>query len=255
MPPAGPPPPPPPTERPPGPPPPGWQMPPGPPHGWPAGAHDPTPQGLSRSAEGWRLWQVIVFAVVGVLVGACLGVMVAVRVDRDQGAADDAQAVLPDALGATSTTADPGGRANVGSIDNPVRVGQRYLVAGRWLVRVTSVNPAATDIVVAESPLNEPAGPNEAYVLIELGLTYTESGYSGAPQELIFSLLDGQGTQYFAFEHSCGRIPNPLTGYGEVAADETITANICFAVPADRYDGMVLTASGSGRGQTHFALR
>jgi hypothetical protein len=208
----------------------------------------PPPQPPS---SGWPLWQVVLLGVVGVLVGMCFGVVLGARLaDTSNGnPGDHVLEVTPSA-----PNQDEDVTANVGSAADPVPVGQGYLVGGGWTVRVVDVVEDAGDTVVAQSDLNVAPGANEAYVLITLKLEYDGPG-AGQPQDLVLSLLDAEGKQYFGFEYSCGRIPNGLTSYAEVPDGTSITANTCFAVPTDQVPGMKLVVQVVNGPAVHYALR
>jgi hypothetical protein len=196
---------------------------------------------------------VVVLGVVGVLVGMCFGVVLGARL-ADTSTSSSEENVLDVTPSLPSPDENEDTTANVGSATDPVPVGQGYLVGGGWTVRVVEVNADAGDAILHQSDLNVAPGANEAYVLITLKLEY-DGPSVGEPQDLVLSLLDAEGKQYYGFEYSCGRIPNGLTGYGEVAAGTSITANVCFAVPADQVPDMKLVVQVISGPAVHYALR
>ncbi len=211
-----------------------------------------------RQSDGWRPWQAALLGVLGVLVGMCFGLVVGAQL-ADPGPGSTLERTIP-TIGpnrAAPNITDPqaGSGAKTGAVENPVPIGQRYILGAGWTFQVLDVLYDAGDLVVSESPLNEPPGPNEAYVLISIEMTFTEPGYLGQPQDVLLSLRDAEGNRFFAFEYSCGRIPDPLTGFSEVSEGQSITGNACFAVPADRVDAMVLVAEVLAGEPVHFALR
>jgi hypothetical protein len=212
-----------------------------------------------QPSDGWRPWQAALLGVLGVLVGMCFGLVIGVQLaDPGDGSTllDRTIPTIGPNRAAPNITGPPAASGSeTGAVDNPIQIGQRYILGAGWTVRVVEVDEDAGDVVVDESPLNEPPGPNESYVLVTLEMTFTEPGFLGQPQDVLLSLRDAGGTRFFAFEYSCGRIPDPLTGFSEVSEGQSITGNACFAVPANLVDDMVLVAEVLAGEAVHFALR
>jgi hypothetical protein len=180
---------------------------------------------------------VVVVVAAAILVGLFIGVVVGSRLDDI-----DTNAAL------------------AGSADDPVGYGTEHVLGGGWAMRITGVDPDASDVIAELRDANEPAGPNESYVLVTVELRYAPSTTGAVanadPQSILAWLVDAEGESYFAYQHSCGYFPNPVFTHGPVAQGDTIEVNHCWAVPTDRFDEMLLVAaSPAGSSDQHFALR
>jgi hypothetical protein len=185
----------------------------------------------------WKTWEVVVVVAAAILVGLLIGVVVGSRLEDPENTA-----------------------ASAGSADDPVGLGVEHSLGGGWAMRVTGVDPDASDVIEDLRDANEPPGPNESYVLVTTEMRYAPlSGGSVAnadPQSVLAWLIDDRGIPYFGYQHSCGYFPNPVFTHPPLAPGDMIEVNHCWAVPTDRVDQMLLVASSpAGSSDEHFALR
>jgi hypothetical protein len=237
------------------------QLPSSPPTEWPSTTTSP-PSGEpgwlvagdpSHEREAWTAWQVAVVTVVALLAGLAIGVAVGLRLGDGNGPTSASPSFQPDAGQTTPTT-----RGNeiigdhLGSPSNPVPLETTFILGG-YSLSVLEVDPDGARVVTAESELNTSPLPNQAYLLVTVELTY-DGPLEGNPIEVLLSAQDPSGSTYLEFRDSCGRIPMPLSRHAEIAPGESVTGNVCFAVPADRVDHMVLIAEVLAGYPVHYRL-
>jgi hypothetical protein len=191
--------------------------------------------GLRRRSSGLSAWDAVVVALAGLLVGMLIGVVVGSRLNQD----DETSSSRP------------------GTPLEPIALGTARDLGSGWTLRVTGADPDAGAMIAELREQNEPPGPNESYLLVTFEMTFDggrRSSDSGDPQQILMSLLDGDGVSYQSFQHSCGWFPNPVFTYPPLSAGQSIEANQCWAIPTDRVEKMLLVASPNGGFASHFDL-
>ena len=251
------------TPPPPGPPPPHYR-PPGTPLGAPAPPRVPAPAADPPTGvgPGAVLATAIATLLLGMVVGFFLG-----RLDGDDASQTVAAplttttATSPstvDRPGDTvppspTTTSPPGSEldpATIGSFDDPIPVGQAYIL-GIFEITVLDADLDAEAALDAHDPGNPAPDPDEQRVLVRLQVRLTDdttASLAGIP----FVVGDGTAT-WSAFEAGCGSVPEDLLLSRPFAGGEQVTGNLCFTVPADAVDGLALATEGFA-GPVWFAL-
>ncbi len=191
--------------------------------------------------------------VIGLLVGFFLGRT------YESSAADDAASApltLPPAPSTTrppgdtipqtapepSTSMPPGTEldpATIGSFDDPIPVGQSY-VLGLYEITVLGVDRDAAPELSAFDAGNPSPPAGQRHVLVELSVR--ASGF-GSPAQIPFFVSDGSG-QWFSFEGSCGNVPDDLAEIGFVEDGDEATGQVCFTVPSEAVDQLVFGTEG-----------
>ena len=99
---------------------------------------------------------------------------------------------------------------------------------GDWDVKASGVLRDAEDYI-EELTANTVRGRGQP-IIAEVTATYRGTG-TGEPRDLAFTLIGGLTLDRFkTFDVSCGVIPEPAHGVGEVSVDDTVTFNVCWQV-------------------------
>lgn len=251
------------TPAPPGPPPPHYR-PPGTPRP-PVGAPVPTPQPDGRAPSGIGPAGATVVAVLTLLLGLVAGFFIGRAYDDERSLSAATPGTIPQDPGPTTTRPPgdtvpqepPGGPpstdlapATIGSIDDPVPVGQSY-VLGLYEIEVRDITRDAGEVLAAV-PGGQPAPPDRQHVLVELAVRFTDPVGLGSPGSIPFFLSDGTA-EWFSFDNACGRVPRALADVGVIEQGEEAVGNVCFTVPTDVVDDLAL-ATESFAGPLYFAL-
>lgn len=226
------------------------------------GAPTPPP-----SESGLGAAAVTVIAVVTLLLGGVCGFFVGRAVESDDQTTSAAPPLTSPS--SSSTTRPPGDTvpqsppgeqtppstdlepSTIGTIEDPIPAGQAY-VLGLYEVQVLGANLDATDEVVAASPSNPAPPEGSQHVLVEVAIRYNEREGVGNPVELPFFVSDGTG-EWRDFEASCGAYPDPVALSGLIEAGDEAVGNVCFTVPSDAVDALMLATEGFD-GPVYFAL-
>lgn len=127
----------------------------------------------------------------------------------------------------------------LGSIGNPIELKSPGIV-GEWRVSVDSVDFDATATILAQNQFNDPPDSGYSYVLVTLEATY-EGSETGDPWfDIRGKVLGAARIAHEGFESYCGVIPNDFTAVGDVQAGTTVVANMCWSVPTDDTDSLIL---------------
>lgn len=130
------------------------------------------------------------------------------------------------------TGTDPAGAA--------YQVGDQVQI-GDWSVVVTDVTQDATEVLLAESELNDPPVDGRQFVLVTVDTTYTGTATGTAWVDLTLGLDGADGVTYSGgVDDFCGILPNSLSDQGEQGPGETATGTVCAALPADQVVGSTL---------------
>jgi hypothetical protein len=127
-----------------------------------------------------------------------------------------------------------------GSLEDPIPVGSVGRI-GSYEVAIASVNHDATDEVLALNEWNEPPGPGEQYILVDIAVGYAGDGL-GSVDDLMFDPMLDYST--FFDTYSCdtgtmgGMYMSPLLFPG---AETTVT--VCALVETGSVGSIVLMAT------------
>lgn len=254
------------TPAPPGPPPPHYR----PPGSAPSDRFDPTlPLRMPSTPTierdvGPGPVAVTAVAVATLLIGLVAGFFLGRNYEAAEGSPSVAPATTPRP---TSTTLRPPGDtipqapqptpptelapSSVGSLEDPVPVGQAY-VLGLYEVEVVSANRDAGAALLAFDQRNTAAPDGQVRVLVEIAIRFNDADGLGSPAAIPFFVSDGT-TQWFSYDGDCGRIPADLGLIGFLDGGDAVRGNVCFTVPADAAPSLVL-GTESFSGPLYFAL-
>lgn len=140
--------------------------------------------------------------------------------------------------------------------DSVIAVGEVADV-GDWSIRVTSVTPDGTDIVMAENEFNDPPGGDELFFLVGLEATYIGQDSSDFWIDMTMKVVGDSSVAYDSYAAYCGVIPTDINDTGEAFPGGTITGNECWSVSASDADSLVLIVEesfSSGTTRTIFSL-
>ncbi len=260
-----------------------------PPHYRPPGAVGPTGSPV-RGAGSLRLGSAPAahpppdggigpLAATGVAVGTLLlGLVVGFFLGR--GFDDDGAAALPEPTvrieptptttpppGDTIPQAPPGGSprdpatsappatdlapATIGAFDDPVPVGQAYIL-GLYEITVVGATRDATPVLSDHDPTNPPPPTGDRHVLVELEVRFTDATGLGNPGAIPFFVDDGTA-RWFSYDATCGRVPDDLADAGLLEAGEVARGQVCFTVPDDAVADLRFATEGFA-GPLYFAL-
>ena len=125
-----------------------------------------------------------------------------------------------------------------------------------WELIVVSFNPEGTAAVMEENQYNDPPAAGREFMLIEVSLTYVGATSSKVFADMRFTVVGDAGVSYDPFDDRCGVTPNELDEVTEAFTGGTITGNLCYAVPAEEAESLVLIADEDFGDTRHFmALR
>ena len=259
------------TPAPPGPPPRHYRppgAPPAPPAPLPGirlgGEPDPTPNddaGLSAGAA-------VVIAIVTLLIGVVMGFFLGREFERDEASVGVLSTTstrpevatsrppgdtipqnppaAPDAP--PSTDLDP---TTIGTLENPIPTGQAY-VLGLYEIEVLDVDRDAAEELQEFDQFNPDPEPGNRFVIVRVAVRFTDANGVGNPAAIPFFVSDGT-SEWQDVESTCGVLPDAITATGLIEQGEEATGNVCFTVPEDAVDGLLLGTEGF-KGPVYFAL-
>ncbi len=250
------------TPIPPGPPPRGFQWPDQPPQG------SITPLGSGPTGSRTVVVQpgrhgVTVFVgIIALIVGLVFGFQLGRGADSSENASATDTSSDTTIAGPTLNTTPPttpttgGGPASLeplGTLENPIPMGQSWIL-GIWQLEVRSADLDAADTVVAASGQNPTPSEGSVYVLIDIELTAVEDLFITA-DDFLPGIRLADGTELPAQFRECGpAVPDDFYANGRLRKDTPVRGNLCFEVPADATDGLLLTTDGVSDTKTYFAL-
>lgn len=124
----------------------------------------------------------------------------------------------------------PAPPAPVGTSSNPVPFGTTFRLGNGWSLKVDSITPDATAIVMAENMFNEAPAPGRQFFIATVTVTNVSSGdtrFRDADLRSVGSL----NIPYTTFTNSCGVIPNSFLFAGsEAFPGGSLTRNVCWQV-------------------------
>ncbi len=251
---------------PPGPPPPHFRPP-----GSPASSSSPL-QGAARDGTGGSV-STRASAGAGAVVAVAtllLGVVIGFFLGRVTEAGDTVSSAPPLTTPSSSTSRPPGDTipqntpvdpdapastdlapATVGSLDDPIPVGQAY-VLGLYEIEVRGAERDAGDTLAAFDAINPSAPEGSQHVLIEIAVRYTDPDGFGNPSSIPFFVSDGEG-RWEDTAAQCGLVPDAILEAAFLAPSEEVVGNTCFTVPTGAVAELRFGTEGVN-GALYFAL-
>jgi hypothetical protein len=139
----------------------------------------------------------------------------------------------------TTPSTEPEPASGDGTQESPLGTGVAFEV-GDWVVEFGSTNTDAEETIADEVGFSEPPADGRQYVMGEVTVAYTGAEPSDPFVDLAFEFYTADGTAFGTGDDDlCGLLPNDLFEVGEMSTDDSATANVCVAVPADAIDGGV----------------
>jgi hypothetical protein len=125
-----------------------------------------------------------------------------------------------------------------------------------WRLEVLQSTPDATSAVLSESDANSAPRPGDVYAMVRVRATRTaarEAVFEGAIR--LRAIGPSSAVVYSSFEDSCGLVPDAVPD-DAVGGGETVEGNVCWSVPEDVADHLVMVDSPLTEDeQRFFALR
>ena len=131
------------------------------------------------------------------------------------------------------------------AVDNPYDAGDVLVGSNGLQVQVVGVMQDAHPFLVRNFPDNPAPPPDYRYYMVALRIFNLTGADSANVSHIHFHLVGSSRSDYNPVIHSCGSIPDQLEG--EIAKGGQIEGNICFQIPIDE-DELILIyfAPGSG---------
>ena len=131
-----------------------------------------------------------------------------------------------------------------GTLQRPVPLGEQALVSGGLAISVVSADVDANQALEdGQTASYRPPAPGNAYVLVRVSVDNL-TGYGGpvAIGERQFGLVTRSGRIVYEVDqfhvYQCGRVPDSLDG--ELPNEGSREGNLCFQVPVEETEGLVL---------------
>ncbi len=149
-----------------------------------------------------------------------------------------------------STSALPSSRTE------PIPVGTASLV-GSFAVKVLSVEPDATDLIVTSESFNEPPAAGNQFYMVTVSVTNEGEETTSPWWALTFNAVGDQAIGYGENTNSCGYIPDSSYDVPDLAPGESAEFNVCWQVSTAEAPSLVMyvdTGYG-GEGRAWFDIQ
>ena len=148
----------------------------------------------------------------------------------------------------------------VGSLENPVPLGQAAQIGDGWTVTVTQVVPDATQQVLAANQFNDPPPAGYQDFMMAVTATYNGTGSSNLDSGFTFRSVGASKVAYTTFDQpTCGVLPEPDIDLNDpqVFSGGTISGNAaCWVVKNSDASSLVMFAHRFlADNEVFFALR
>ena len=136
------------------------------------------------------------------------------------------------------------------TLDNPLSAGEILHSSDGTEIRVLGVVEDARRQVAGENQFNDPPKEGKRFYMISVEVSYPSGSGSVTVSDSDFSLIGANRVVYEPFDYDCGVIPNELDG--EVYGGGRIQGNICFEIPEDEGDFILIHEPGYGAESRRF---
>lgn len=141
----------------------------------------------------------------------------------------------------TTTAALPATPSGSGaSPEDALAPGADVVSENGYSYKLVSVTPDASEAILAENEFNEQPADGEQFVMIRIEATRTADADALFGPESALRLSGPGDVTYTTFDNSCGVLPEQWAETPELTVDESREGNICFAVPAEDVDALVM---------------
>lgn len=140
----------------------------------------------------------------------------------------------------------------------PIPVGTASLV-GTYSVQVVSVEPNATDLILAsDNPGNPPADGNQ-FFMVTVSITNLGEQTTSPYYDLIFKAVGELSVGYNEINDACGDIPASGEDIRDLAPGDAAEFNVCWEIPATEAASLVMyvdpTYAMDKEGRTWFSVQ
>ena len=151
----------------------------------------------------------------------------------------------------TPATAPPPTPAPPGySLANPIPAGESLQGSDGTEVRVLGIVEEARRQVADANTFNDPPSAGSKFYMVSIGVAYLSGTGSINVSAADYSLVGDNRIVYTPYENSCGVIPDELAG--ELFPGGRIQGNICFEIPKDEGNLVLIHAPGFGAESRRF---
>ncbi|HZQ34663.1 MAG TPA: hypothetical protein VFD32_01940 [Dehalococcoidia bacterium] len=126
-----------------------------------------------------------------------------------------------------------------GTRDNPLPIGTAVDLGDGWQLKVLSVQPNATQAVLARNQFNARPPADHQFFIAQVQATYTGSGSAKFDGGFRLRTVGAGAVSYSTFDDSCGVIPNELPD-SETFTGGTIAGNLCWDIRSSDAGSLVL---------------
>lgn len=141
------------------------------------------------------------------------------------------------------------------AVDNPAAAGSVLNGVDGTEVVVTGIVNDAWELIQAENLLNDPPSSGNRFFMITVGVAYPTDSASVEISDTDFGLIGDNRVVYDPFASSCGSFPVlPNKIEGELYPGGKIEGNICFAVPADEENFILIYQPELGATRTYLRV-
>lgn len=133
------------------------------------------------------------------------------------------------------------------SRDTPLALGQVGQVGqvGDYTVKVVSVTPDATEVVLAKNPSSVSPVPGNVFFMVRVEMTYTGVGIEIPWLYPNFSVVGSNNRSYSVSNSNCGVIPDSIND-APLSSVDGIEFNVCWSVPQTEIDSLVMCVGPMG---------
>jgi hypothetical protein len=140
----------------------------------------------------------------------------------------------------------------------PLPVGTASLV-GPYSVQVVSVEPNATERILASDSMGEPPAEGNQFFLVTVSVTNQGEETASPGYDLIFKSVGERSVGYNEFSNKCGTVPEGGGQAGDLAPGDSVEFNVCWQIPATEAASLVMyvdpTYAMDKEGRTWFSLQ
>ncbi len=143
-----------------------------------------------------------------------------------------------------------------GTRDNPLPIGTAVDLGDGWQLTVLSVQPNATQAVLARNQFNKQPPADHQFFIAQVQATFTGSGSAKFDGSYRLRTVGASAVSYSTFSDSCGVIPNELPD-AETFTGGTITGNLCWDIRSSDAGSLVLYDNpflGGGKPRVYLSL-
>jgi hypothetical protein len=126
-----------------------------------------------------------------------------------------------------------------GTRDNPLPIGTAVDLGDGWQLKVLSVQPNATQAVLAANQFNKRPPADHQFFIAQVQATFTGSGSAKFDGGFRLRTVGASAVSYSTFNDSCGVIPNELPD-SETFTGGTIIGNLCWDIRSSDAGSLVL---------------